>query len=389
MKFLLSVAAVFALLLGCEESGLEVDQSYASEDVVCDNLYQGESTEEAIVFIGVPEDARKSRLGSIEGSGKLASKKELEFANKVLKVGRSRSVEDFTSLLSKRMQEIMRTGDKESVLWERVHLIKEGHYLDSSCEEDFHGRCDAKFLVMVDKLDKNPAEGHRHLHFPEIPTHKFTFFHFHKPNYMLIGSTVYMVEEGSDYKIVVESLKDIDMPAYPKMVRVLPVTVSGIEKKTAYEYFGKPCEQWHVALTDADNKNNIIEIVKTSRVIKGEKKLEDDQAKEVVVDYEEFEKYAKAWDDVRFKFSAAIEPKSEHSFGLDIGGFKYIRHIASGSIAGDLKYPGMEITGVSVKEKGAFINGELELFTFDSLGADGVVYRNRVFVRLTLKEPRS
>lgn len=388
MKCTLNVIAVFTLVLicGCEDSGVEVDQSYASEDVVCDNLYQkSDLLEDAIAFIGVPEDVRKSRLSSVERRGKLVSGKELEFANRLFKVGRSRSVEDYTALLSKKMQKVMAVNDKESFLVNRIPTIKEGHYLYTECEDDFYGKCDAKFLVTFGEVDKGAFEGAKNLYFPEMPTHQFVFFHFHKPNYMLIGSTHYVVKEGGDYKLVVESLKNIDMPASPKRVRVLPVTVSRVEKKTVYDHFGKSCEQWHIGLTEGDNKNNIIEIVKTLRVIKGEKKLESDQVEEVLVDYDAFEKYAKVWEDVRFKFAVAIERKSEKSYGPDTGGLTYIFHIASGSKTATLMYPGMKVSGVKLSDEGVFVEGEMELFLFDSVGGDGTVYRNRVFVRLTAK----
>lgn len=387
MKLSLKIVAIFvlAMVFGCEESGVEVDLSYASENVVCENLYQGESIEEAIAFMGVPEDIREGNIGFIERNGELASGKELEFANRLFKVRRSRSVEDYSSLLSRKMQKVMAANDKESFLVHRIAAIKKGHYLYAECEDDFYGKCDAKFLVTFGEVDMDLFKRAKNLYFPEMPTRRFVFFHFHNPNYMVIGSTHYLVKEDGDCKLIVESLKNMDMPASPEKVRVLPVTVSGIEKKTIYDYSGKSCEQWHVGLTEADNKNNIIEIVKTIQVIKGEKKLEGDQAQEVVIGYDAFEKYAKVWDDVRFKFAAAIERKSERSFGPDIGGFKYILQIASGSVSSDLKYPGMAISNVSIKEEGVFADGELELFSFDSVGADGVVYRNKVFVRLTLK----
>ena len=388
MKLILNVIAVFALVMvcGCDKSGDEANQGYASEDVVCDDLYQKSvSIEDAVSFIGTPEDAHKAGIDCIERYGKLASGKELEFANRIFKVGRSRSVEDYTSLLSKKMQGVMAANDKESLLGGRISSIKEGHYHHAECAEDFYGKCDAKFAVMFGEVDKDDFKGHKNLYFPEMPTHQFMFFHFHKPNYMFIGSMAYVVEEGADYKVVVESLKNIEIPAPPKRIRVLPVAVSGVEKNTILDLFDKPHEQWHIGLTAVDNKDNTIEIVKTSQEISGEKKLEGDQAEEVLVDYDAFEKYVKVWDDVRFRFAVAIERKSEKSYGQDTGGLACFFHIASGSISSTLTYPGMEISDVSIKKDGVFVNGEMELLMFDSISEDGTVYRNRVFVRLTEK----
>lgn len=387
MKLILNVISAFALVMvcGCDKSGSEISQGYASEDVVCDNLYQKDSVEAAVSFIGTPEDAHKGGIDCIERKGKLAGGKELEFANRILKVGLSRSVEDYTALLSKKMHDVMAANDKESFLGGSISSIKEGHFLYADCEGDFYGECDAKFLVTFGEVDKDAFEGHKNICFPEMPTHRFIFFHFHKPNYMIIGYTVYVVEEGADYKITVESLKNVDMPAPPERIRVLPVAVSGVEKNTILELFDKPHEQWHIGLTAADNKDNTIEIVKTSQEISGEKKLEGDQAEEVLVDYDAFEKYVKVWDDVRFRFAVAIERKSEKSYGQDTGGLACFFHIASGSISSTLTYPGMEISDVSIKKDGVFVNGEMELLMFDSISEDGTVYRNRVFVRLTEK----
>lgn len=382
MKYSLYTIAACVLILfcGCEEPDTEKD--YAGKDIVCDNLYQGDSIEDAVTFLGTPDEARKSSLRTIERRGKLASGEELKFANRVFDLRRSRNTENFSVLLSQKMRSEI---GKDNFLDRAIGSIKDGHFIYYECEDGFHGNCDAKFLATFGEVSENPAKGSKYFYFPQVPTHQLLFYHFHNPNYMTIGTTFHLIQEDGDYKIVEGFIRDMEMPESDKRVRVVPVVTSGIEKKDIDKWSDKSYDQWHIGLTEADNKNNIIEIVKTVKVTSGEKELDHNKAEELVVDYDSFKKYVEVWDDVRFKFSLLIKLKSENSYGTDTGGLSYIFRIASGSITSTLKYPGMKISDVSIKEKSAFVNGEMELLTFDSIGKAGTVYRNRVLVRLTKK----
>lgn len=388
MKDLLVVFGACLLfgICGCEESGPKINRAYAKSNIVCDNLYQGDSIEDAVTFLGAPDDKRKSNIDFIKRQDKLAQGKELEFANRLFNTGRTRSAEDYTSLLSNKMKKLMAANDKRSLLNAQISAIRDGQAFSAPCEDDFHGKCDAKYAVTFGEIDKKRLDDSNWHYFPDKPTHQLLFFHFHKPNYSIIGEYHYLVEKNGDYKIVAASLKNRDAPEYKKGRRVMPVTKSGIEKKTVDDLSGRLFEKWHIGLTEDDNKKNTFDIIRTSRVISGEKKLDADFVKEVFVGYDYFAVRAKAWDYVRFEFAIDLKNKQVQSFGPDIGGRRYSCRIGTGSTNKTLKYPGMEITNINLKEEGVFKDGKLELLSFDSTGEDGTVYRNSVFVRLTPKE---
>lgn len=389
MKDLLIVFGACLLfgVCGCGGSGLKINQAYAKENIVCDNLYQGDSIEDAVVFIGTPEDERKGKIDYIKRQGGLAQGKELEFANRLFNTGRTRSAEDYASLLSKKMKKVMAANDKRSLLHYQISAIRDGHAFGAQCEDGFYGKCDAKFVATFDEIDKKMLDDSKGYYFPDKPTHQLGFFHFDKPTYMIIGGLYHVVEKNGDYKYVTASLKNEDAPEYKKRKRVMPVTKSGIEKRTVYESPGKRLwEKCHIGLTEEDNKNNTFEIIKTSRVISGEKELDADLAEEVVVGYDYFATQAKVWESVRFTFAIDFKYKPIQSFGPDIGGLRYSAGIRPRSTLKTLKYPGMEITNINLKEEGVFKDGKLELLSFDSTGEDGTVYRNNIFVRLTPEE---
>ena len=65
---------------GCsnnEEDSTEDDQV----EIVYEDLYQGDSIEEALLFMKVPDNRREATLQSIERYGPLANHNELKFAN--------------------------------------------------------------------------------------------------------------------------------------------------------------------------------------------------------------------------------------------------------------------------------------------------------------------
>jgi len=106
-----------------------------------------------------------------------------------------------------------------------------------------------------------------------------------------------------------------------------------------------------------------------------------DRSEKIIVNYDAISKYAKVWDDVRFRFRVDFDSVGRQvSNSLEL---KYDFNIAASNRNGSIKYPGRDITRINMKEEGVFENGRLELVSFDSIGEDGRVYRNNIFVRLT------
>lgn len=387
MKRLFCVAACMAVITsGRAESSLNTNQPYPQRDIVCENLYQGNSIENAVAFAGSPENRRQEDIHYLSRQNGLAQDKALAFANRLFKTGQTRNSEDFTSLLSRKMKALLVEKDKQTTLNAHINRVRSGHAFSAPCEDDFYGNCGAKYIVTFGEVDKKRLEDSKWFYFPEKPTHQFCFLHFHKPGYTLTGEMWYAVEEEGDYKIVALSVTNEEAPEYQTPKRVLPVTISGIEEKTIFELGGSPNDQWHIGLTPEDNKNHIIEIVRTSHRIKGDRLLEDDEAETVVMDYDHVEKFANIWDDVRFKFRADFESAGKKFFGYGRSGLDYGFNIASQSKSGAFMYPGTEISNLKLKTEGVFEEGKLELFSFDSTAEDGTLYSNSVYVRLTPKQ---
>ncbi len=375
-------ACILSGLCGCAETDLEVNQSYADENIVCENLYQGDSVEDAVNFVGPPEDRRKACIASLKRRDRLAQGKELEFANRLFNTGRTRRAEDYASLLSRKMKELLAGNDKRSLLNNQMSEIRDGQAFGAPCDDNFFGKCDAKFVATFGDVNPEMLEDSNWYYFPDKPTHQLGFFHFHKPSYSLIGAMHYLIEDNGDYKLVVASLRDKDAPEYESPKRVTPVAVSGIEEKEVYVLGGKPHEQWHVGLTAADNKNNMIEIVMATETAGDAKSGGSEKSEKIIVNYDAISKYARVWDDVRFRFRVDFDSGGRQASNNCLE-LKYDFHVAASSNSGHMKYPGREITNINMKEEGVFENGRLELVSFDSTGEDGRVYRNNIFVRLT------
>ncbi|MCF7955134.1 MAG: hypothetical protein K9M75_04975 [Phycisphaerae bacterium] len=383
MKNLLLTLGVCALIgiCGCNQS----NRPYPKRNIVCDDLYQGDSIEGAITFTGSPDDTRKTDIKFLSRQDKLAQGKELKFANRLFNCGKTRNVEDYKSLLSNKMKKLLAAKDKHSLLNHQIRTIEDGQAFSGPCEVNFHGKCDARFVVTFGEIDKKMLDDSNWYYFPDKPTHQLGFFHFHKANYSMIGGMHYVIKKGSDYKIVAGSFKNKDVPEYEKPTRVVPVKFSGIEKKTLMKVSTGPRERWEIGISEADNKSNKFEVVKTTEVINGEKKLDADLAEKVLVDYAYFAVRANVWDYIRLGFYINLKTEPNQTFGPDKGRLFCGVSFGTGSTTASLIYPGKEISNIILQEEGVFENGKLTLLSFDSTGKDGTIYRNSVFVRLTPK----
>ena len=384
-RFTFIAVFIFAITCACVGADSNKAHPYPQRTIVCDNLYQGNSIEEAIAFTGAPDDMRDKNIRCLSRHGKLAEGKSLAFANRLFNIGRTRNVDDFKTLLSRQMNGLLADNNKRTMLSVQIEQIKGGQAFGADCEDDFYGQCDAKYVVIFGEIDKNILENSEWYYFPEKPTHQLGFFHFHKPHYSMTGTMNYVVEENGDYKIVAASCKNQDAPEYQKPERIGPVTFSGVSRKTMFDISDKSFDEWHIALTAEDNKNHCIEVVRTSLVIKGDKKLKDNEMRDVVIDYSNFEKYADFWNDFRFIFRADFKSASSKFFGPGRSGLDYNFSIAATFKGSTLMYPGQDISNINLKEDGVFEDGELELFSFNSTAEDGTVYRNRIYVCLTAK----
>ena len=379
LLFTALVAMLSLLVCACRREApaeLEINEDYSSAHITCDNLYQGDSVEEAVLFMNLPEERRQQMAQTLERYGPLACAEELKFANRVFRVGRSKRASDYLALLSAKMLQLIRKNNNVMVLWSRLDGIQKGHYLYAQCEDAHHGPCPAAFAVTFREVPPEvlDTEGRR-LYWPQAPTHVFRFFHFHTPNYMIIGSTVYVVREDNSFKIVSESVKGGSQRTASISPGVEPVVASGIEacRKVKNE---EDTWRWNIAISSEDKRANSFEIVLASTTVSADPNASS-TSENVLYDYDAFRKYCRAWEDVRFRFSASLQADKNQVF--------YVCHLGSGSRSTTDRYPGKDITDLNINETGLFTQGSLDLFSFETVDANNIRIKNKVLVRLRPK----
>jgi len=146
-------------------------------------------------------------LRSVSSRGQLANAGQLAFANKLLSLCQSRDTELFKSLLSDATRKELDGPDNNKQMV-RYHLreIENGTFL--------YGQWDFKRFATFRPLTQDDLDRlSKHVSFAKRPTHAIHFFHFHKPNYMLIGTSTYLVREADSYRIVTGTLLKGELPS--------------------------------------------------------------------------------------------------------------------------------------------------------------------------------
>jgi hypothetical protein len=194
-------AGVLLLVLGCERKGPGSLPTDATAEIACSSLFQrSDSLADALAFIEVPEDRMAASLVSVSKRGELANSAQLAFANKLFRLRQSKDVELFKSLLSDETRKQLDEPDNNrQMVHYRLREVENGIFL--------YGRDDFKFFATVRTLTPDDLDllG-TSVSFAQTPTHIIVVYHFHRPNYMLIGDTCYLVEDGDSYRIVTETL---------------------------------------------------------------------------------------------------------------------------------------------------------------------------------------
>ena len=199
-----SVILVVGFLLGqgCQRKEQQRQPNDAAADVVCPQLYQSsDSLADALAFIEVPEDRMESSLASVTRRGRLANDQQRVFANRFFSLRQSRDTGLFKSLLSDVTRRQLDEPDNSRQMV-RYHLkeVENGTFL--------YGEWDFKFFAAFHTLTQDELDAlAEHVSFARPPTHTITFYHFHKPNSMLIGTRNYLIQDGNSYRIVTETLQ--------------------------------------------------------------------------------------------------------------------------------------------------------------------------------------
>jgi len=119
-------------------------------------LYQKQdSISNALEFIGTPEDRMKPAL--VSKRGQLAGPGQLEFANKLFSVRKSKDVDMYKSLLSDGTKKLLSDSDSK-MLQSHIQQIKEGTFL--------YGKYDCNFFITFRELCRTTNPYNRLLALP-------------------------------------------------------------------------------------------------------------------------------------------------------------------------------------------------------------------------------
>jgi len=238
-----------------------------------------------------------------------------------------------------------------------------------------YGEYDCKFFATFREFtDEDRDKLKKHVIFPEPPTHVIVYWHFHKPNYMVTGSSYYLIEDKGSYKFVAQTLlSDPVIPA--KKEQSLGPEKYGIvafkQNDDAYTQRGHWKYQWDINLTDEVSENNVFQVLKTTKVISGQADLHPEIAAQKIIDESWIEKYKYEKLKCRFYVGASEQAGSGWLCGLSIAGT---------SKSTSMLFPGKDVTNVKPNRQGNFVGSDLEILSFET--SDGnIKYQHKVILR--------
>jgi len=339
---------IFLLLPGCQKKDSQSRPTETGDEIVCPLLYQeDESFVNALKFIEVPEERLETSLSSVRNRGELASQSQLLFANKLFSIRKSGNVDMFVSMLSEGTKKQLNTDNDKRMLHHYIREIKDKTFL--------YGEHDFKFFASFREFTQEDGEMlKKHVSFSDTPSHIIYYFHFHKPKYMLIGSTFYLMEDNGSYNIVTQTLLRGELAAPDKNQIASGLKEYGIvsfeQVDDAYTKTNTWKYDWKIDLDLDQSLHNTFELLKLTEIIsaQGHADIHPEIAKQVLLEESVF------WD-----------------YSISIGGF---------GTSSSMFFPGMDITNVQLNKQGGFDGSDLELISFET-SKEGVKYKNRVILR--------
>jgi len=342
------------------------------ESIKSERLYQKQdSIRYALEFIGTPEELIDTTL--VGKRGQLASPQQLNFANKLFSVRKSKDVDMFISLLSDGTKKHLNDGNNRRMLHQHIKEISAGTFL--SGEEDFNF-----FATFRDFTDKDRDRLKKHVSFAEPPTHAIVYWHFSKN--MLLGSTLYLIEDKGSYKLVTDTLLSDPIvpvkkkqPTGPKEYGI----VSFKQNDNAYTQRNIWKYEWDIELSAEVSENNTFQILKTTKVISGQADLHPEIAVQKIIDESVIEKYKYKGLQLRFRVGDN-QPNDSYKYGQHLSAWSYGYSIASFGMSASMFLPGKEITNVKPNRQGHFVGSDLELLSFETSEGD-IKYEHKVILR--------
>lgn len=349
-------------------------------------LYQKhDSIENALRFIGAPEDEMEKYLGCADEVGgaptELAKGEQLTFANKLFSLRRSKDVDTLMGLVSDGSKEQLdNCGDRECMLRHHIRDVKDGTFLYGKYDGEFF----AAFFELTDEFLHSLEET---VDFPEVPTHGVLYCRFEK---ILLGQTFYLIKNNHSYKLVTYTYPHPkERPASKKRKR----WVSKQYGITAFEQFEQNVDpytkttdwkyQWDIRLSPVVSKSNVFEFVKVTKVIsaKHKTKLHPDIAKQILINEAWIEKYKNG--ELKCTFSVGLSKAVDnmYRYGQRLTGWSYaVVRPGYTSKSSWMLFPGKNITNVRPNKAGNFNGRDLELLSFETT-ENSVKYEHKVVLR--------
>jgi len=373
-------AVIFLLLPGCERKNRQSRPSETGDEIVCPMLYQeSESFVNALKFIEVPEDRLEISLSSVGNRGELAGQSQLLFANKLFSLRKSGDVDMFVSMLSEGTKKQLNNDNNKRMLHQYIREIKDKTFL--------YGEHDFKFFAVLREFTQEDGELlKKHASFFDAPSHIIQYFHFHKPNYMLIGSRFYLMEDNGSYRIVTQTLlnSELTAPAKNQMTsrRKEYGIVSFEQINDAYTKTNIWKYEWKIDLGPDQSRDNTFELLKLTEIISAEDNVDihPEIAKQVLLEESVFEKYRYKQFEFRFRVGDRGPVDNLFKYGQRLSGWDYSISIGGLGTSSSMFFPGIDIANVQLNKQGGFDGSDLEFISFETT-KEGIKYKNRVILR--------
>ncbi len=373
-------AVIFLLLPGCQRKDRQSRPTETGDEIVCPMLYQeSESFVDALEFIEVPEERMETSLSFVRNRGEPASQSQLLFANKLFSLRESGNVDMFVSMLSEGTKKQLNNDNNKRMLHHYIREIKDKTFL--------YGEYDFKFFAAFREFTQEDGEIlKKHVSFSDTPSDIIQYFHFHKPKYMLIGSSFYLMEDNGSYKIVTQTLLhgELAAPAKNQMAsgRKEYGIISFEQIDDAYTKTNIWKYDWKIDLGLDQSRNNTFELLKLTEIISAQNHadIHPESAKQVLLEKNVFEKYRYKQFEFRFRIGNRGPVDNLFKYGQRFSSWDYSISIGGLGTSSLMFFPGIDIANVRLNKQGGFDDSDLEFISFETT-REGIKYKNRVILR--------
>lgn len=337
------------------------------------NLYQKQdSIKNALTFIGTPEDRMDASF--VAKSGQLASQEQLSMLNILFMANANKDVNMVSAILSDGTKRELH--DSNNAAFELSSIEKWKFFSDNA----------KYFAVSRDFTDEDYGRIKKSVHFADMPNRLITVYQFDRRAYMLIGSSLYVLKKGSDYKLV--------FPIFAR--KLVNKAIQEDENKTPAEYgivaFKQDDEaytksvgwkyQWNIELNEEASSNNTFEFLKLTTVTSGQADLMPKIAIQTLVEPNLIEKYKYKGLKCRFYVGSSEPSYNSYKYDQKLSSWSWCFGIASSAKSSAMFFPGENVTNIKVNTHGNFVGSDLELLSFET-SKENIKYEHKVILKKT------